>query len=142
MADDARHDARERHSGIWAINGVAATGARHGALPDPAPRPLLRAGDAQRHRLAPPDAPARPRLPGDRPRRTADPPPGMAGHRADGAARAGRDRLRRRQSRRLDVPLPHPGAPGRRDDGRDPGGVSRPHANRWKGDALCVSCLL
>ena len=34
---------------------------------------------------------------------------------------------------RLDVPLPHPGAPGRRDDGRDPGGVRW----SWAGTACC-----
>src|SRR4051812_4503349 len=40
----------------------------------------------------------------------------MAGHRPAGAARACRNRLRRRQPRRLDVSLPHPRASGRRDD--------------------------
>src|SRR3546814_9755810 len=44
----------------------------------------------------------------------------MAGHRPAGTPRACRDRLRRRQPRRLDVPLPHPRAPGRGDDERHP----------------------
>jgi FtsP/CotA-like multicopper oxidase with cupredoxin domain len=52
------------------------------------------------------------------PQRRADDPPRMAGHRPDGAAGESRDRLRRRQSRRLDVPLPHSRTPSWRHDGR------------------------
>src|SRR3546814_9483172 len=48
----------------------------------------------------------------------------MAGHRVHGTSGAGRHRLRRRQSRRLDVSLPHPRTPGGRHDGCDPSSLT------------------
>ena len=133
--DGRQVDMREMMQGgmAWAINGVVARGHVMEPLLTLRRGRSLRAGDAQPHRLAPPDASARPRLPRDRPGRSADPLSGMAGHGPDGPARAGRHRLRRRQSRRLDVPLPHPGASGRRHDGRDPGRVRW----SWVGMAGC-----
>src|SRR5260221_4505962 len=47
----------------------------------------------------------------------------MARHGADTAPRARRNRVRGRQSRRLDVPLPHPRPPGGRDDEHHPRNV-------------------
>jgi FtsP/CotA-like multicopper oxidase with cupredoxin domain len=111
-----------QHSGIWAINGVSATG--------DIMEPFLTLNRGRSYVLAmhnhtawQPDAPARTHLPGSSARRPVDPLSGVGGHGPDGATRERRDRLRRGQPRRLDVPLPYPGAPGGRDDGRGPGGV-------------------
>src|SRR5262249_1162886 len=68
-------------------------------------------------RLVASDASARPQLPRDRGKRQAEPTPGMARHRSGAAARSRQYRLRRRQSRRLDVPLPCHRPSGDRDDG-------------------------
>ena len=92
------------------------------AGPGPGARPVLRLRHAQRDVVVAPDAPARPHLPGSVPQRASGAAPGVARHRADGARRTRGDRLRRRQPGRLDVPLPRPRAPSRRDDG---GGARR-----------------
>ena len=84
--NDGRDDARGAALGHLGDQRGQHDRSCRAAIPDPAPRPLLRAGDAQPHRLAPSDASARPRLPGDRARRTDDRSSGVAGHRPDGAA--------------------------------------------------------
>jgi FtsP/CotA-like multicopper oxidase with cupredoxin domain len=135
MMDGRRADMREmmRRGMGWAMNGVVASG--H------VMEPLLTLRRGRSYVLAMHNDPAwhhpmhlhghafRVISRDGRP----DPLPGMAGYRADGAARARGHRLRGRESGRLDVPLPHPGAPGRRHDGRDPGGVRW----RWLESAGC-----
>src|SRR3546814_2056557 len=61
---------------------------------------------------------------------------------SDLPARAGGDCLRRRQPRRLDVPLPHPGASGSRHDGCDPCHRSEPDMSARSNLGLAVAAMM
>jgi hypothetical protein len=99
------------HDGlIWAINGVAASGHVHDPLQ------VVCAAARQRHCLASSHASARSLLPGAVGQWESHVPPRMARHLAALSEGRGGNRLGRRQSWRLDVPLPYPGTSGWRHD--------------------------
>jgi FtsP/CotA-like multicopper oxidase with cupredoxin domain len=101
-------------STAWFINGVAADEASQ------AMKPMLTLEKDKSHVIAMTNATAwhaRSFVPGEFSQRSTHPLSRMAGHCADFTAREGRDRLCRRQSRQLDVPLPYSRTPGRWHDG-------------------------
>jgi FtsP/CotA-like multicopper oxidase with cupredoxin domain len=84
---------------MWAINGAALMNGRHAAHEagsDDDARQIVHPRDRQPDGVAPPDASSRPFVPRDHAQRSAHEISGVARHGADPAARARRDRPRRR----------------------------------------------
>ena len=109
---------------FWTINGTGWPGRDHSRIP--APIAVLERGRSYRFRMRNASKIAHPiHIHGHSFKVLAQRPAVAAGpsrrHRAPPAGGDGRGGLRRRQSRRLDVPLPRHRAPGDRHDGLSPG---------------------